>query len=111
MASGVAAGSQAVTLFTVPDGYTYLVKSIYGQNVGSAGGATDVIANAAAGSGVTIALVASTAGQTYRWDGWLALDPGARLTFNNWGPAATSYYVSGTKLPGAAPGTATGKPA
>lgn len=101
-----------VTLFTVPVNTTVLVKSLYGSLI-TAGPATITFSvQYPPAVAIQVASVTLTAAGPYRWDGWLALDPGAVFLVNS-STAGVNYTVvaSGAVLPGAVPELPGTKPA
>jgi hypothetical protein len=102
LASGTIVASSFGPTFTVPGGETWLVKSAYG-NRGTGTSGTVVILASAAGASVAVAVITVAASGSFRWDGWLAIDPGGTLRVQNATDSALNYWVSGARLPGAAP--------
>ena len=88
--------------FTVPPGYTYLVKEVL--VVANGGAPTTVLVRGLDAGGIAGYLIHGKAlaiNENVEWDGWMALNPGDKLQVQSVG-GLSSFWVSGTKLPGIA---------
>jgi hypothetical protein len=102
LASAKPAAAVSTSLFTVPAGQTYLVKSIMGNDPGPAGDTVSVWAQDVAGVAVNfVEGLVLAVGARFEWDGWVALNPGEQL-FVYAVNGNTGFWISGTKLPGIA---------
>ena len=110
MDSGVIATQLLHTSFTVPANETWLVKSIYGYSGAGTAGRVLFHFSVAGGPNTAWFALATSSQQAFRWDGWIAFDPGSRLVIQNVSDGNLTFYVSGSKLPGAAPPTSQTKP-
>jgi len=89
-------------VLTVPSGITVLVKSVYGYAYGVGTGRLNVVLAQPPAAGFAAVSIVTTGEESWRWDGWLALDPGWRLSLYNAHPAGVDFVCSGTVLPGVA---------
>lgn len=90
-------------VLTVPPAATVLVKSVYGYSGASAASRVLLHGTPAGGTQLAIIEIATTPQKAWRWDGWWALDPGTELRIQNLADGNQFYWISGARLPGAAP--------
>lgn len=100
-AGRVGTGTERV-LLTVPAGITVLLKSVYGYAYGAGSGRLNVVVALPPAAGFAATSIVTAGDESWRWDGWLALDPGWRLSLYNAHPAGVDFAASGTVLPGVA---------
>ena len=93
---------QEQTILAVPADTTVLVKTLYGYAYASTTGALNLVIALPPASGFAAVSLDLQPGKGYRWDGWLALDPGWRMSLYNGTGAGVDYVVSGTVLQGVA---------
>lgn len=96
------AAATNTTVFTVPAGMTYLVKSIF---VAGAGGTADTVYVTANDPNGTIVWwywnqPLPIAGRL-EWEGWFALNPGQFVVINS-ANGASGFWINGAKLIGTA---------
>lgn len=96
------AANTYVTAFTVPNGYTYIVKEVIASSFGGAGDTLNALASDAVGIQAYV-LKAQAVGANARaeWDGWLAMNQGDIFQVFSLN-GNTHYWISGAKLPGVA---------
>lgn len=105
LAASHPAAATATTLFTVPNGYTYLIKSVFVYE-NAPGGDTIIVNMSSPGvpaqiAGSLLAGSALASGGRMEWEGWAALNPGDSLVvYASLGLA--DFWVNGAKLPGVA---------
>lgn len=96
---GTCASAQFVTAYTVPEGFAFLLKSVYTRAAGAADGhitAFVVTQSGAASAIVWDAAVPQTAPP--HWEGWLALNAGDYVLIGA-NTASVNFWVSGAVLP------------
>ena len=92
--------SATVTLFTVPDGETWLVKSIIVNNTGVNPRSVQIALFPSGGAwGAQFVNEAMAGPSILQWDGWLALGPGDLLKAAINGDSV-AVWVSGSALLG-----------
>jgi hypothetical protein len=102
LASGKPAAAVTTNLGTVPNGYTWLVKS---ATVFNGAGVADFcylyLQDAAGNLSFLLYQTALASNGHSEWEGWAALNPGDSLfAFSTQG--SSMFWVSGAKLPGVA---------
>lgn len=102
LGSVIPASNVQTTLFTVPAGFTYLVKDVIIVNTSGVADTASAWAQDAGGTrGATIYNASLASGGRTELQTLIAMGPGDTfIVFSNAGPS--SFWVSGTKLPGVA---------
>jgi hypothetical protein len=93
------ATSGSATIYTVPDGFTAIVKAAALSQWGGTQVALYIDVHAAAGQ-PSLHLIADSppSGTSAFWDGWCVLEPGDYIVAA-WAGGPADFWVSGAELP------------